>query len=458
VSAVVAAMAGFALLVLQLPAGAQTTADPTTPVTGNATYFDGLGSPYGGCGLPQGQLDTQNFVALNVYDTPGDYSFYPRPLAGADLSKMGMWNNGLNCGRWVQVSIADYCTGVNDGAPSQAFCRNGSWTADQYNGATLNMLVADSCGDSNGWCRDDPYHLDLSKGSLNQFVKNGAAVGNMYPDHWNNRHITWKFIPAPSYTGDISIGFLQGAQAYWPAIAVNHLADGIHSVEYLNGGTWHTAKMNSDMGQSYIIDGTTSGATQFQIRVRDVTDQLINGGRVYSFSLPSSCSSTCSQPYTATTYTTSGGSTGPTTPPTTPPTTGPTTPPTTGPTTPPTTGPTTPPTTGPTTPPTTGPTTPPAGGSCTAAVSVASQWNGGFQSTVTVTAGNAAINGWSVKWTFANGETVSQMWSANYLTSGSTVTASNVSWNGALAAKASTSFGFTGSGSPGAVSATCTST
>jgi hypothetical protein len=425
----IAAAAGFALLVMPLPAGAQTTADPTTPVTGNATYFDGLGSPYGGCGLPQGQLDSQNFVALNVYDTPGDYSFYPRPLAGADLSKMGMWNNGLNCGRWVQVSVADYCTGVNDGAPGQAFCRNGSWTADQYNGATLNMLVADSCGDSNGWCRDDPYHLDLSKGSLNQFVKDGAPVGNMYPDHWNNRHISWKFIPAPGYTGDIRIGFMQGAQAYWPAIAVNHLANGIHSVEYLNGGTWHTAKMNSDMGQSYIIDGTTSGSAQFQIRVRDVTDQLINGGRVYSFSLPAGCSSTCSQAYTDAAYTTSDGGSGPTTPPTTPPAT----------------------------PPTTGPTTPPSGGgACSATVAVASQWSGGFQDNVTVTAGSAAIKGWSVKWTFANGETVGQMWSASYAASGSTVTATNVSWNGALAAKASTTFGFTGSGSPAAVTATCT--
>jgi hypothetical protein len=201
-----AASLGLALLAFQLPAAAQTTADPTAPVTGNATYFDALGSPYGGCGLPQGQLDSQNFVALNVYDTPGDYSFYPRPLTGADVSKMGMWNNGLNCGRWVQVSIADYCTGVNDGAPGQAFCRNGSWTADQYNGATLNMLVADSCGDSNAWCRDDPYHLDLAKGSLNQF-----AAG--LSDHWNNRHITWKFIPAPDYSGDIKIGFLQGARA-----------------------------------------------------------------------------------------------------------------------------------------------------------------------------------------------------------------------------------------------------
>src|SRR4051812_25109252 len=379
-AAAVAAAAALVLFAFQfaMPASADT-------VTGNATYFDALGSPYGGCGLPQAQLDSQNFVALNVYNTPGDYAFYPRPLTGGDVAKMGMWNNGLNCGRWVQVSISDYCSGVNGGAPNQAFCRNGSWVADQYNGATLTMQVADSCGDSNGWCRDDPYHLDLSKDSLTKFVKNGTVVSDMYPNHRNNRHISWQFVSAPNYTGDIGIGFLQGAQAYWPAIAVSHLANGIHSDEHYAGGTWQTAKMNSDMGESYIIAGLTSGATNFQIRVRDVNDQLINGGRVYSFSLPFACGTQCSAAYTATTYRPSAASPSPTPPPPPPPTTTPPPPPTTTPPTPPTTTPTTPPTTAPTTPPTTAPTIAPAG-SCSASSAVVSSWSGGFQSTVTVKA------------------------------------------------------------------------
>jgi len=439
-----AAVAAAAALVLfafqfQMPASAAT-------VTGNATYFDALGSPYGGCGLPQAQLDTQDFVALNVYNTPGDYNFYPRPVT--DASKVGQWNNGLNCGRYVQVTIGDYCTGVNDGAQNQGFCRNGSWTSDAYNGATLTMIVADSCGDSNAWCRDDPYHLDLAKDSLNRFALSGTAVGDMYPNHWNNRHISWQYVAAPNYTGDIKIGFLQGAQAYWPAIAVSHLANGIHSVEYYSGGTWQTAKMNSDMGESYIIAGLTSGGTNFQIRVRDVNDQLINGGRVYSFSLPSACGTQCSPAYTATTYTTSDGSTSPTTPPTT----APTTPPTTAPTTPPTTAPTTPPTTAPTTPPTTAP-----AGSCSASSAVVSSWSGGFQSTVTVKAGNAPISSWTAKWTFTNGEQVTQLWNGTYTTSGSTVTVHNASYNGSVAANASTTFGYTGSGTPAAVAVTCTS-
>ncbi len=86
-----------------------------------------------------------------------------------------------------------------------------------------------------------------------------------------------------------------------------------------------------------------------------------------------------------------------------------------------------------------------AGKTCTAAYAVTGQWTGGFQGNVTVTAGTSAISGWKVTWTFANGQTISQSWSANLTSSGSAVTATNLSWNGALGAGANTSFGFLGS-------------
>ncbi|MEU5784041.1 cellulase family glycosylhydrolase [Micromonospora lupini] len=125
---------------------------------------------------------------------------------------------------------------------------------------------------------------------------------------------------------------------------------------------------------------------------------------------------------------------GGTPPPTTPP---PTTPPPTTqpPTTPP---PTTPP---PTTPP---PTTPPPAGGCTATYTVLNQWQGGFQAEVRVTAGATAIAGWTVRWTLASGQSVTQSWNATVTSSGSTVTARNVDHNGRLAARASASFGFLG--------------
>jgi lysophospholipase L1-like esterase len=96
---------------------------------------------------------------------------------------------------------------------------------------------------------------------------------------------------------------------------------------------------------------------------------------------------------------------------------------------------------------------------CTAAYSITNQWQGGFQGSVTVTSGSAAISGWTVTFTFANGQTVTQSWSAAVTQSGPAVTAKNLSWNGALAAGASTSFGFLAS-LPGAANGlpvtTCT--
>ncbi len=137
-----------------------------------------------------------------------------------------------------------------------------------------------------------------------------------------------------------------------------------------------------------------------------------------------------------------GGSTNP--PPTTPP---PTTPP---PTTPP---PTTPP---PSTPP---PSNPPPAGACSATYQVTNSWSGGFQGEVKVTAGSAAIRSWRVTWTYANGQQVSQAWNATLSSSGSTVTATNVSYNGSLGSGASTTFGFLASGSSAsAPTLTCTAT
>lgn len=139
---------------------------------------------------------------------------------------------------------------------------------------------------------------------------------------------------------------------------------------------------------------------------------------------------------------------------------GPTTnPPTTNPptTNPPTTNPptTTPPTTNPPTsnPPTTNP--PPAG-ECTATYRTVNSWPGGFQGEVTVTAGSSAINGWTVTWNLASGQTITQLWNGTQSTSGSTVTVHNVSYNGVVAAHASTTFGFLGSGTASTPSPTCT--
>lgn len=129
--------------------------------------------------------------------------------------------------------------------------------------------------------------------------------------------------------------------------------------------------------------------------------------------------------------------------------------PTVSPTTPP---PTTPPVTTPTTPPTTAPTTPPASGACSAAYATTSQWQGGYQSNVTVTAGSAALKGWTVTMTYPSAQTVQQAWSATVTASGSTVTATNATYNGTLSAGANTTFGFIGAGTSSTPTVTCRAT
>jgi mannan endo-1,4-beta-mannosidase len=130
---------------------------------------------------------------------------------------------------------------------------------------------------------------------------------------------------------------------------------------------------------------------------------------------------------------------------------------------PPTSGPPTsqPPTSQPPTsqPPSSRSSSPPGGTrGCTAAYSLINQWQGGFQGEVRVTAGSAAITGWTVTWTFANGQSITQFWNATITSSGSGVTARNLSYNGNLSAGATTTFGFLGSwnGTNSSPSPSCT--
>jgi chitin-binding protein len=128
-------------------------------------------------------------------------------------------------------------------------------------------------------------------------------------------------------------------------------------------------------------------------------------------------------------------------------------------------GPTGSPSASPSASPTTSPTppaspTPTTAGACSATYAVTGQWAGGFQADVRVTAGAAAIRGWTVSWTFGNGQQVSQVWNATVTSSGAAVTARNVSYNGGLGARASTNFGFIGAwnGTNSVPTPTCTAT
>src|SRR3954463_16108309 len=86
-----------------------------------------------------------------------------------------------------------------------------------------------------------------------------------------------------------------------------------------------------------------------------------------------------------------------------------------------------------------------AAAGCTVKYTATGQWPGGFQANVDVTNLGDRINGWSLAWTFASGQKVTQVWNATVTSSGSQVTATNVGYNAAIATNATVSFGFLGS-------------
>ncbi|WP_078901670.1 cellulase family glycosylhydrolase [Actinacidiphila yeochonensis] len=97
-------------------------------------------------------------------------------------------------------------------------------------------------------------------------------------------------------------------------------------------------------------------------------------------------------------------------------------------------------------------------GGCTATLHVDNQWDSGFTATVTVTAGGSAVNGWTVAWTWPGSQQETSGWSATITQTGASVKAVNLSYNGALAAQGSTTFGLqgTGTGTLTAPALTCT--
>lgn len=268
-----------------------------------STHFDGMGTPYGGCGTPERLLECPYFVALNVYDTPGEYlTYWKRPLSGGDLTHMGEFKNGENCGRWVNVTIDAFCQGgINDGVPGHQVCQGGTWVDDKFSGASLNMIVADACGDGVVWCRDRKYHLDLSTNSLSHFAKNGVEVGDMMPDQFNNRMISWRYIKAPNYQGDVKIYWLEKAQQYWPCLMIMNLENGIIGVEQKVNGNWIPAERNSDMGQSFILKDQNP---PFVIRLIDADKKYVKNAREYTVVMPPECKSGCTGDATLSTYTT----------------------------------------------------------------------------------------------------------------------------------------------------------
>ena len=87
-----------------------------------------------------------------------------------------------------------------------------------------------------------------------------------------------------------------------------------------------------------------------------------------------------------------------------------------------------------------------SGFGCHIVYTISSQWSGGFGAAITIeNTGTTAISSWTLTWTFANGQTITQLWNGTETQSGANVTVKNMSYNGSIPAGGSYSgMGFNG--------------
>ncbi|MEV4254899.1 glycosyl hydrolase family 18 protein [Spirillospora sp. NPDC049652] len=88
-----------------------------------------------------------------------------------------------------------------------------------------------------------------------------------------------------------------------------------------------------------------------------------------------------------------------------------------------------------------------AAGAVTATCTKTSDWGTGFEGSCTISNGtSAAISSWKLEADLPSGTAITAAWNTTQTHSGNHYTFANTSWNGTVAAGASTSFGFDGSG------------
>jgi hypothetical protein len=88
---------------------------------------------------------------------------------------------------------------------------------------------------------------------------------------------------------------------------------------------------------------------------------------------------------------------------------------------------------------------PPSGSgfSCKVSYAITNQWDTGFQTAITLANTSAAsISSWTLQWTFANGQQITNLWNGVLTPSGASITVNNAPYNGTIAAGGNTSFGF----------------
>jgi endoglucanase len=85
---------------------------------------------------------------------------------------------------------------------------------------------------------------------------------------------------------------------------------------------------------------------------------------------------------------------------------------------------------------------------CHVTYAITNQWNTGFQVAITIAnTGTAAINSWTLAWTFPGNQHISNLWNGALTQTGASATVNNLSYNGSIPAGSSyNGMGFTANG------------
>ncbi|MGW0856173.1 cellulase family glycosylhydrolase [Streptomyces sp. NPDC002690] len=85
------------------------------------------------------------------------------------------------------------------------------------------------------------------------------------------------------------------------------------------------------------------------------------------------------------------------------------------------------------------------GAACSVAYRVVGDWGNGFQGEITLrNTGTAAVNNWKLGFSFANGQTINNMWGGTAAQSGSAVSVTPAAYTSAIAVNSSVTLGFIG--------------
>ncbi len=245
-------------------------------------------------GDPEGQVKGYLTQGANI---AYPYTPYHRVIPSLYPAYLGLYNNGLNCGRWVEADFDQQsCNDMTTATGISKFCPSvGNLT---YTAQKMQAYVFDSCEDNNGWCRDDAAHIDVDSGVINA-----------------NNYLQWTFIKNPYYSNpaapaslkDVWLAWFGQASQYWSYVAILNAENGISNVQYNigdptnptwisshvlagdNNVTWSSTSNNGQLWQIEPVNALTDTAPSsnplYQMRMFDYLGYPMKQGTIYQFNL-----------------------------------------------------------------------------------------------------------------------------------------------------------------------------